>query len=407
MYECPNFSTKQYDVFTHAGPGAAWRAPGNVQGAFALEQLVDELAEKLDMDPMKLRDKIDKSEIRKVERQQGAEKFGWNKRKAPGADSGRMKKGVGIGQGHWPRIVGLNASVEVRALKDGAVEVRSAVQDIGTGTKTVLAQVVAEELGLKPEEITIRIGDTLFPDAPGSGGSQVTGSITPPARNAAHKIKNDLFTQVASSLETEAEDLEAVDGMIVSKKDSSKKISFKEALSKMRTGQLSAYASRSDDYGGFMGGPISFGELGSVQFAEVTVDTETGVIKVDRVVAAHSCGRPLNITQVESQINGGVIQGVSYALYETRVMDEQTGHQMNANLDQYRIPYAFEIPEIEPIIIEEYSGRSSTDAYGIGEPANIATAAAVANAVYNAIGVRFYEIPITPAKVLEALKNKS
>ena len=406
MYECPNFSTEQWDVFTHAGPGAAWRAPGNVQGAFGVEQMIDELAENLGRDPLEYRDQIDKSEARKVQRLRGGEKFGWSERKAPGSDSGSIKKGVGVAQAVWPRITGVNATVELRAFQDGAIEVRSAVQDIGTGTKTILAQVVAEELGLKPEDIGIRIGDTLFPDAPGSGGSQVTGSITPPARNAAYKMKLEIFKQVAPQLETDAIKLDVADGYIFSTEDDSKKIAFKEALRKMRTGQILTSASRSDDYGGFLQTPwLSHGQLGSVQFAEVTVDTETGFVKVDRVVAAHSCGRPLNITQIENQINGGVIQGISYALYENRVMDNWTGHQMNANFDQYKIPSAFEIPVIEPVIIEEYSALSSTDAFGIGEPANIATAAAVANAVYNATGVRFYEAPITPAKILDALNK--
>jgi xanthine dehydrogenase YagR molybdenum-binding subunit len=290
--------------------------------------------------------------------------------------------------------------------KDGAVEVRSGVQDIGTGTKTILAQVVAEELGLKAEDITVRIGDTIYPDAPGSGGSIVTGAITPPARNAAYKVKRDLFKQVAKQWETDSSMLTVSDGEILHKEDQSKKISFKEALKGMRTGQMSASASRSDDYGGFQQPwGLAYGDLGSVQFAEVSVDTETGFVKVDRIVAAHSCGRPLNITQIESQINGGVIQGISYALYENRVMDNKTGHMMNANIDQYQVPFAMEIPKIESIIVEEYSALSSTDAYGIGEPANIATAAAVANAVYNAIGVRLLEIPITPASILKALNK--
>lgn len=406
MYECPSFSTEQYDVFTHAGPGAAWRAPGNVQGAFGLEQAIDELAGKLNMDPLALREVIDKSEVRKVERQRGAEKFNWARRKKPGSDKGVLKKGLGMAQSTWPRFVNLNSTVEIRAYKDGAIEVRSGVQDIGTGTKTILAQVVAEELGLKAEDITVRIGDTLFPTGPGSGGSIVTGSITPPARNAAYQLKLQLFDQVAEKLETEPSSLSVSEGFIISKEDNSKKISIKDTLKDMRTEQVTTTASRSDDYGGFkMGSFLAHGDLGSVQFAEVSVDTETGFVKVDKIVAAHSCGRPINTTQIESQINGGVIQGVSYALYEYRVMDNETGHQMNGNLDQYKLPYAMEIPEIESIIIEDYGGRSSTDAYGIGEPANIATAAAVANAVYNAIGVRIYELPITPDKVLKALNK--
>ncbi len=406
LYECPNFKTEQYDVLTHAGPGAAWRAPGNVQGAFGLEQAIDELAEKLDMDPLAFRDKIDKSEVRKVERARGAERFGWSGRKKAGSDTGVVKKGMGVAQSCWPRFVRVNSTVQVVIQNDGSVEIRSSVQDIGTGTKTILAQVVAEELGLKTEEINVRIGDTLFPDGPGSGGSVVTGSITPAARNAAYEVKMKLFDQLAAKWETEASMLTAMDGQIIHAEDDAKKVSFKEALRGMRTSQISVTASRSDDYGGFQQPwGLAYGDLGSVQFAEVSVNTDTGFVKVDRIVAAHSCGRPLNIGQLESQINGGVIQGVSYALYENRVMDKSTGHFMNANVDQYKVPYSMEIPDIDVILVEEYGALSSTDAYGIGEPANIATAVAIANAVYNAIGVRLYEIPITPASILKALNK--
>ena len=406
MYECPNFTTEQYDVYTHAGPGAAWRAPGNVQGAFGLEQAIDELAHKLSMDPLKYRDLIDKSEIRKVERQQGAEKFGWSRRKPSGTATGAIRKGLGVAQSSWPRFVTLDSTAEVRLLRGGAVEIRSSVQDIGTGTKTILAQVVAEELGIEVENVTVLIGDTYFPIGPASGGSVVTGSITPPTRNAAYKAKLELLEQVAVKLKSKAEDLDIKNSKIFDKTDPSKSISFQEALNDMRTGQIIAVASRSDDYGGFeQAWGLAYGHLGSVQFAEVTVDTETGFVKVDKIVAAHSCGRPLNIAQVKSQINGGVIQGISYALYEYRVMDKNTGMMMNANVDQYKIPYSMEIPEIEAIVIEDYAGRSSTDAYGIGEPANIATAVAVANAIHNAIGVRIYELPITPDKILKALNK--
>lgn len=406
LYECPNFATEQYDVFTNAGPGAAWRAPGNVQGAYGVEQAIDELAEKLNMDPLALRDIIDKSEIRKLERQKGAEKINWSKRKAAGSDPGPVKKGLGVAQSTWPRFVELDSTAEVRIFRDGAVEIRSGVQDIGTGTKTILAQVVAEELGITPDEVTVRIGDTVFPDGPSSGGSKVTGSITPAARNAAYKAKMELFEQVANQWGTEVSSLKATDGYVFQVDDSSKKITFKDALKGMRTGAIYASASRSDDYGGFkQPWGLAYGDLGSVQFAEVTVDTETGFVKVDKIVAAHSCGRPINIAHVENQINGGVIHGLSYALYEYRSMDLETGMMMNANVDQYKLPYSMEIPEIESIIVEDYSGLSSTDAYGIGEPANIATAVAIANAVYNAIGVRIYEIPITPDKVLKALNK--
>ncbi|WP_425235563.1 xanthine dehydrogenase family protein molybdopterin-binding subunit [Ulvibacterium sp.] len=408
LYTCPNFATEQYDVLTNAGPGAAWRAPGNVQGAFGLEQAIDEIAEKLNLDPLSYRDRIDTSEVRKVERQRGAELFGWSRRKPAGSGKGVVKKGLGVGQSTWPRFVSLDSSVEIKIHKGGGVEIRSSVQDIGTGTKTILAQVVAEELGLQVKDIKVNIGDTFFPVGPGSGGSVVTGSITPPTRNAAFEAKTALLKLVAKKWETDSSELSMADGQVTHKTNTDLKMSFKEATKLMRTSQISKIASRSDDYGGFQQPwGLAYGDLGSVQFAEVSVNTDTGFVKVDRVVAAHSCGRPLNIGQLESQINGGVIQGVSYALYENRVMDNSTGHMMNANVDQYKVPFSMEIPEIETIIVEEYSGRSSTDAYGIGEPANIATAAAIANAVYNAIGVRLYEIPITPSSILKALSKVS
>ncbi len=399
MYECPNFKTEQYDVFTNAGPGAAFRAPGNVQGAFSLEQLIDELAEKLDMDPLELRDRIDKSTIRKIERERGAKIFNWERPEKPGSAPGPVKKGVGVAQAYWPRFTNRDSTVEVRVLRDGAVEVRSAVQDIGTGTKTVLAQVVAEELGLKAEDVTVLIGDTLFPIGPPSGGSVVTGSITPPARNAANEIKKKLTDLAAEKLETAAENIIAENSYFMSGTDRTKKISFKDLAGKMRVSQITATSTRSANYDE----GTHHEALGSVQFAEVSVDTESGFVKVDRVVAAHSCGRPINIGQIESQINGGIIMGIAYALYEDRVMDIKTGHQMNPNLDQYKMPFSFEVPDIQIELIEDYPAYSSTDASGIGEPANIATAAAVANAVYNAIGVRVTELPITPARILAAL----
>ena len=406
LYECPNFATEQYDVLTHAGPGAAWRAPGNVQGAFGVEQAIDEMAELLKMDPLAYRDVIDTSEVRKVERQRGAKLFGWSRRQPAGSGKGTVRKGLGVAQSTWPRFVNLDSSVELKIHKGGAVEIRSSVQDIGTGTKTILAQVVAEELGLKTENITVNIGDTLFPNGPGSGGSVVTGSITPPTRNAAYEAKKKLLKMVARKWETDSSMLDMADGQVFHKEDDSKKMSFQDATNLMRTGQMSFNTSRSDDYGGFQQPwGLAYGDLGSVQFAEVSVNVDTGFVKVDRIVAAHSCGRPINIGQLESQINGGVIQGVSYALYENRVMDKSTGHMMNANVDQYKMPYSMEIPQIDIEIVEEYCARSSTDAYGIGEPANIATAAAIANAVYNAIGERIFEIPITPASILKALNK--
>jgi xanthine dehydrogenase YagR molybdenum-binding subunit len=407
MYECPNFDLEQYDVFINAGPGCAMRAPGNVPGAFAVEQLVDELAEKLKIDPLLLRDRIDASPVRREERRRGAERIGWSRRHAPGADSGPVKRGIGMAQSLWGANVQTNASCEVRLLRDGTVEILSSVQDIGTGIGTVLAQVVAEELGLRPKDITVRIGDTDFPAGPPSYGSRTTASITPPARNAAYKIKQMLIEIAAPQLGVAVDALALRNGRVVVQADATRGMGLREAAALMRTDQISAFASRSDDYGGFRrtmpDAALAQTDLGGAQFAEVAVDTETGIVRVERVVAVQDCGRPMNPRQIESQVQGGVLMGVSYALFEDRILDRHTGHMLNADLEHYKFAGSRETPDIEVLLLENYQGQSSTDAYGIAEPANVATAPAVANAVYNAIGVRLRQLPMTPAAVLSAL----
>jgi xanthine dehydrogenase YagR molybdenum-binding subunit len=396
----------QYDVFINAGPGCAMRAPGNVQGAFALEQLVDELAEKLNLDPLELRDRIDPSAVRREERRVGAARVGWSRRGAAAADPGSVKRGIGMAQSFWPGIVQTNASCEVRLQRDGVIELRSSVQDIGSGIRTVLAQVVAEELGLRPEDVSIRIGDTDFPEGPSSGGSKTTGSITPATRKAACQVRQALFAIVAPTIGVRPVDLAMGENRIFVRHDPSRGLGFRQAAGLMAEDHISFTTERGDNYGGFgVVGPMNIAreDLGGVQFAEVAVDTETGVVRVERVVAVHDCGRPMNPQQIESQIHGGVIMGVSFALYEERILDQNTGRMVNADLEHYKLAGPREIPFIEVALIENYQAISATDACGVAEPATIATAAAVANAVYNAIGVRMHQLPMTPAAVLAAL----
>jgi xanthine dehydrogenase YagR molybdenum-binding subunit len=407
LYACPNFESAQYDVFTNAGPGCAMRGPGNTPGAWGLEQAIDELAERLSMDPLALRDRIDPSPVRREERRLGAERIGWGRRHAPGVDPGPVKRGLGVAQSLWGANVQTNAACEVRLLRDGSVEVLSSVQDIGTGVGTILAQVVAEVFGLRPEQITARIGDTDFPAGPPSYGSRTTASITPPARTAAWRVLQSLFVEAALALNAAPEDLIARDGRILVRDEPGRGLGFAEAAALLRTDRISAVASRSDDYGGFrrrMGdAAIAQQDLGGVQFAEVSVDTETGVVRVERVVAVQDCGRPMNPRLVESQVQGGVLMGLSYALFEDRILDQHTGRMLNANLEQYKLVGSCETPAIEVLLLENYQGQSATDAYGIAEPSNIATAPAIANAVYNAIGIRVRALPMTPQAVLTAL----
>lgn len=438
MYPCPNVSIEHYDVFTNAGPCAAFRGPGQTQGIFAWEQAIDALADKLGIDPIALRDKIDTRDAddvraRAAERRIGAEKIDWSRRRSPASDAGPIKRGIGMAQSMWPYIVNSYTTCEIRVAGDGTVEAFCGTQDIGTGTRTVFAQVVAEELGLRAEDIKVHVGDSRFPPGPPSGGSRVTSSLTPAARNAAHAAARDIAARVAPLLNAKAEDVVFRDGRIelrddairdgrVERQDDSirdsgegqsdakRSLGFAEALRRAGVETLVHRADRRDDYEGYARKAgelhISPHAIGGVQFAEVSVDTQTGVVKVDRVVAVHDCGRPINPKLVESQILGGVVQGVSYALYEDRRLDSATGVQLNANIDQYKIVGSRETPQIDVHLIELLGGQSSTDARGVAEPANVATAAAIANAFFNATGKRMYTLPMTPANVLAALRSE-
>ncbi|MDX6459932.1 MAG: xanthine dehydrogenase molybdenum-binding subunit [Acidobacteriaceae bacterium] len=398
LYKCPNLLTEENDVFINAGPGAAFRAPGHPQGCFAFEQAIDELAVKLDMDPLTLRDKIDEHPARKVERQVILERTNWRRRRPAASDTGPVKRGMGIAQSVWYRFVSMDSSCEVRISRDGSVELMSAVQDLGTGAKTMLAVVVAEELGLPPANVVIRIGDTRFPIGPDSGGSVTTGSISPAVRNAAWQAKQKLFTAVAPRFGTTADNMVMQNGRVVFKNDPSKSYTLKQIAAKLPTGDVSARATRVPEYAKER---LTYG---GVDYVELAVDTETGRVHIEKVFGAHDCGRPINPTGVISQINGGILQGISYALFEQRIMDRNAGYMLNANLENYKILGAREVPEIEVVLVENYIAQSSTDAAGIGESAGIITlAAAIGNAFYNATGVRMRKIPMTPANVLTVL----
>jgi len=406
LYSCPNFEMVQYDVLTNAGPGCAMRAPGNVQGAFAVEQMIDELAERLEFDPLALRDRIDPSLVRREQRRIGGDRIGWNSRHPAGAEVGTIKCGLGVAQSFWPGIVDTSSSCEVQIERDGSVVLRSGVQDLGTGTRTVLAQVVAEECGLRAEDITVLIGDSDFPAGQSSGGSKMTGSITPAARNAAHKAMRALAAVIAPKLDATVDDLVTKNGRIFVRGTKERAMSFRDAAAFLSE-PIRTISGRPADYGGYRltreAGGLAQADIGGVQFASVEVDTETGIVRVKRVVAVHDCGRPINPLQVESQIHGGIIMGLGFALFEERTLDRGTGSMLNADLEQYKIPGIADVPEIDVVLLENYHAQSSTDACGVAEPATIPTAAAIANAVYNAIGFRVRSLPMKPATILATL----
>ena len=373
IYKVPNTRVKQSGVAVNAGSARAFRAPGNPPASFGMESALDDLAVKLGIDPLEMRLKNDPNPIRQREYKLGAEKIGWKEKyKKPGSSPGVVKTGIGCAGAGWGAGGGnKNTHGEAQINPDGSIEFRLGVQDIGTGTRTVIAVIAAELLGLKPEQITVKVGDTRFPPGPGSGGSTTCPSISP-----------TVFDICTKSLEQ----LQTLSGLA----DARGKNWF-AACKKIGINPITIH-------GQWIEG-LSSSPAGGVQFAEVEVDTETGLVTVKKMLGVHDCGLIVNQLTLESQINGGIIMGMGYALYEERVMDDLSGVMLNPNFETYKLPGIADVPEIEIVLIN----MPERGVIGIGEPATVPTAGAIANAVANAIGVRVSSLPITPAKILAAL----
>jgi xanthine dehydrogenase YagR molybdenum-binding subunit len=373
LYKVPNTRVKQTHVVVNAGSARAFRAPGNPPASYGMESAMDDLAVKLGMDPLEFRLKNDPNQIRQREYAVGAEKFGWKEKyQKPGSSPGVVKTGIGCAGAAWPAGgPSRQTQGEAQINPDGSVEFRLGVQDIGTGTKTVIAVVAAEMLGLKPEQITVKVGDTGFPPGPGSGGSTTCASVSPTVY--------DICTKALQQLQTRT-------GIADARGEN-----WFAACKKLGVTPLVVH-------GNWIEG-LSSNPAYGVQFAEVEVDTETGLVTVKKVVAVHDCGLIIDALTLESQVNGGIIMGMGYALYEERVMDDLSGVVLNPNFETYKLPGIADVPDIEVVLLN----MPERGVIGIGEPATVPTAAAIANAVANAIGVRVSSLPITPAKVLAAL----
>ena len=404
VYKCPNIRLEDSDVATHAGQGMPMRAPGFPQGSFALESALDELALELQMDPLELRRKnfVDQPllALDKIYAL-GAEKIGWSRRSELGPKGNSpVKRGLGMGTAVWPNYSGPPARCRVTINSDGSAEAAIAVQDLGTGTRTVVAMVAAEELGLPVEAVKVTMGDTsLELIAPDSGGSVTALSISPAVRAAAAEAKAQLLKRVAPALKAQPEDLVMEDGKIFSRAEPKKFLTWKQAAARLGASPVAGLGERLpnvEPYGGF--------PLWGAQFAEVEVDTETGQVRVVKVVAVHEAGRAINPAMFENQVNGGVMMGLGYALLERRTMDETEGRVINPNLEDYKMVSSFELPEIETIIVEPITPMNNVGGKGLGEPPTVPTAAAVANAVAHALGLRIYELPLAPDRVLDALE---
>lgn len=411
LYRCANVRTEQTALYTNAGPAVAFRAPGHVEAAFALEQAMDELARELGIDPIALRER----NYADTNQQKGkpytspdslrrcyeavAELFGWSGHQRPASD-GPRRRGVGFAAHDWSAGSGHPPGYAWITLNgDGSAEVITATQDIGTGTRTGLLMVAAEELGLPMERLALRLGDTARgPYSPASAGSATQATLGPAIREAAIEVKRQLCQAAAPILEEEPERLVVQDGMVCVADQPREGVSIAEVAQRIAPAMIQGQGAR---------GPNpedkSIRTVGA-QCVEVEVDVETGEVTVLRVAAAHDVGRIINPTMVESQVIGGVTQGIGYALTEERVVDARRGLVLNANLEEYHVPTVADIPPIAlaPLDLPDVEANA-TGAKGVGEPPLIPTAPAIANAVFDAVGVRVRNGPLSRRHVLEAL----
>ena len=398
---------KHVDVATDTDPARSMRAPGYPQGWFGTELFLDELAAKLGVDPLQFRLQNDSEAIRQDQWRFGAERFGWEAARArQNDDDARYRVGVGLASARWGQLGhdgtrrgrGPVHAATCRIHPDGSVESRNGAQDIGTGLKTVMAMVTAEELGIDVGDVAVTTGHTSDPIGPGSGGSTTTPSLAPAIRHAAFLAKEELRGLVAKHLGAQLDAVVCEDGSVGT---TDNKMSWRDACKLIGPTPIEARGKRFRNY---KDDPFHRGVCGA-QFAEVKVDTWTGEIAVTRMFGVQDCGLVIAKKLAESQVLGAMIQGVSYALHEQRILDQRTGRMLNGDFLRYKITGTKDLPQLECHLHSIANGHSNVGAAGLGEPPSTASAAAIANALFHALGKPVRHLPLTPEKVLRALGN--
>ncbi len=412
MYGCPNVRTEETFAYVNSSGMQAFRGPGYVEGAFGLESAMNALATELAMDPVALRVKNFATRDPRRDRpytgnrllecyRDGAERFGWNAAVDPSPPGSPLRRGRGVAAQVWPTGGGPPAYAMVRINSDATIDVLAGTQDLGTGTRTVLAQIAAEALGAKLDHVGAVIGDTQsLPYAGNSWGSMTTASVGPAVRMAAEDARRQLFEAAASMLDTSPDTLEARDSRILAR-SSGRSMTFSEVTNELGNLMILGRGARGPNPADLT--IMTFG----VQFAEVEVNVETGIVRVVRIVGAYDAGRIINPLLADSQMEGGIIQGIGYALFEERVLDRRLGLVMNTTLHDYKVPTMADVPDIDVFFVRGSDPAANhTGARGIAEPPIIPTAPAIAAAVANAIGCEVCDIPLTPWRVLGALSPR-
>ena len=411
LYACENVRTIEYAAKLNTPPMLAFRAPGFVEGTFGLECLMDELAAELDLDPLELRrrnyaqhDAMDErpfSSKNLLECYRRAEPH-WARREAVrGSSDGTWKRGVGLASQVWYGGGGPPSYAWVRVGADARVTVVTAMQDIGTGSATAMAQIAAEELGLPIDHVEVSLGDTARgPYATISAGSSTIPSMGPAVRSAAADAGRQLIEIAAQRHDREERSLSLKGGRIVCSDGGSWPL--EEITCLLESGQILGQGSRGPNPAGMR--ILTFG----VQVAEVAVDVETGEVRVEKIAAIHDVGRVINPLGASSQVEGGIIQGLGHTLSEERLIDPATGTILTQTLDAYKLPTIADVPEIVTDLVDEPDTHlTNLGSKGLGEPPIVPTAAAIANAIRDATGADVRSLPISREEMLRALREAS
>lgn len=415
LYRCDNVHTESRTVLTNAGPAVAFRAPGHVESAWAIEQVMDELARRLGLDPVEFRrrnyaerDQLEDQDYSMPEGlrlcyDKATEDFGWDDYERP-APSGTKRRGRGFAAHDWVGGAGHPPAYAFARLNPGGgIDVVTGTQDIGTGTRTGLAQIAAEELGVGIDQVRLQLGDTATgPYSPASSGSSTMASVGPAVRGAVADVRVQLLRLAAVKMEVAADRLTISEGRISVAGNTVQSVTIAQVMEDVAPANLLGKGVRGPNPTG-----MSVRTFGA-QCIEVEVDTATGEITVLRVSTAHDIGRIINPALVDSQIYGGITQGIGFALTEERVVDEHLGHVMNANLEEYKIPTMLDIPPIHHAHVGVPDLQANiTGAKGVGEPPLVPTAPAIANAVFDAVGIRVNDAPISRQRMLALLAEQA
>lgn len=406
VFQVPARRHVHSSIVTNTASSRAWRAPNHPQACFLTLSALDDVCTRLGMDPLAFYRKNQAilgplTRIYLEELEVADRLMGWSRRWKPAGSSrasngGAVRRGLGLALHTWGGR-GHRSNCEVVIQPDGSVECRIASQDIGTGTRTVIAMVLADSLGLPLEAVRVHLGDSRYPASGGSGGSTTVGGVTAATRRAAVNALGLIFAKAAPELDARPEQLEAVDGHIRVQGAPDRRLTWRQAASLFGRTPVTATGANPGE------GDLTGSGAGGVQMADVSVDAETGVVKIHKMVAVQDCGLVVDLKTAESQVYGGLIMGISSALAEEKVTDPVTGTMLNVDFESYKLAGIGDVGELV-VHMMTGPGYDERGVIGLGEPPVISPAAAIANAVANALGVRVPYLPLTPRRVIDALE---